>query len=161
MRYRVPQNIDMEDKIIGPLTMAQFVFVLLGGMLIYIDFVALFTSLPIVFWVTAIPIFLLTLAFGFGKVQDQPFPKFLVSVLLYLTRPKSRIWQKDPAISHLAVVTKTATTPEQSSVRGDSLGRHDVRSLASILDTQTSNNRTNTSYTTDKIYVDSKQPEQS
>lgn len=139
MRYRVPQNIDMEDKIIGPLTMAQFVFVLMGGMLVYLDFVTLGVSFPFLFWVTAIPIGLITLAFGFGKVQDQPFPKFLASVLLYLTRPKSRVWQKDPAMNHLTVVKKNPTTPEEASIPGDTLDRGDVSSLASVLDTQAGN----------------------
>ena len=36
MRYKVPQNIDMEDRIVGPLTMVQFVIVMIGGMIVYV-----------------------------------------------------------------------------------------------------------------------------
>lgn len=133
MRYRVPQNIDMEDKIIGPLTMAQFLSVMIGGMVIYVAFITLAVSAPWLFWLISIPVGLFTVVFSFMKVQDQPFPKFLTSVLLYLVRPKVRIWQKDALTSHLTVVTKKPSTPEQPS-RPPEISAAQIDEFTTLLD---------------------------
>lgn len=90
MQYRVPQHIDQEDKIFGPLTFIQLIYALIGGALLLVLFVTL--PLPL-FILLAIPVLTLTIAFSLIKVQDQPFSRFFVSLLVYLKQPKHRIWQ--------------------------------------------------------------------
>ena len=131
MRYKVPQNIDMEDRIVGPLTMVQFVTVMVGGMLVYVSYL-LFT--PTTFWFAAIPLALVTIAFAFLRVNDQPFPKFAAASLLFLVRPKSRIWQKSNNDEALKIVhkpnTQTARLGAESTVQ-----RSQLDELSTILDT--------------------------
>lgn len=95
MEYKVPQNIDQEDKILGPLTFAQFIYVLIGGGIILVAF-ALFDFA--LFLLVAIPVLLLTIGFALVKVQDQPFSRILMAFVHYLRQPKQRVWQ-DPAVS--------------------------------------------------------------
>lgn len=93
MQYKVPQNIDMQDKIVGPLTLIQFIYLMAGGMLTYV----LLNTLPMkIFVLTGLPVAILSLALAFLKIQDQPFSKFLVSLVFYIARPKERFWHKDP-----------------------------------------------------------------
>jgi hypothetical protein len=82
----------MEDKIVGPLTLKQFLFVMGGGMIIY---VALNTAPTGLFFLIAVPVGLLSLALAFLKIQDQPFSKFIMSFVMYLFKPKDRAWQKN------------------------------------------------------------------
>lgn len=90
MQYRVPQHIDQEDKVLGPLTFVQLIYALIGGAILLI----LFAILPIgLFTILAIPLIALTAAFALLKVQDQPFSRFFVAILVYLKLPKHRIWQ--------------------------------------------------------------------
>ncbi len=89
MQYKVPQHIDEEDKILGPLTFVNFIYLLVGGALILFSFVLFDFAL---FIVLAIPIALFSLAFALVKVQDQPFSHFFVSLLLFLKQPKKRVW---------------------------------------------------------------------
>lgn len=131
-RYQVPQNIDMEDKIIGPLTMIQFVYLMIGGMIVYLAWTFFDIEL---FLVTGLPVALLTLALAFVKIQDQPFPKFLAATLLFLVRPKSRVWSKDPAAAHLTIVEKKASKPEETSPLQAKPNRTELGELASVLDT--------------------------
>ena len=91
MRYKVPQNIDMQDRIVGPLTMIQFMYLLVGGAICYAFFQAF--SVP-VFVIIALPVALTTLALAFFKVQDQPFSKFISSAIGYILRPKNWVWRK-------------------------------------------------------------------
>lgn len=96
-QYKVPQNIDMQDKIFGPLTLFQFLYLLTGGMFAY----ALLKISLYLFIAFGIPVGVLALAFAFVKVQDQPFSKFLGSLIHYNLTPKTWVWHKGPT----AVVT--------------------------------------------------------
>ncbi len=130
MRYKVPQNIDMEDRIVGPLTMVQFVIVMAGGMLVYLCY-TLFT--PTTFWIAALPIALVTLTFAFVKVNDQPFPKFAAATLLFLTRPKSRVWQKETGAEALKITHKVTPTAANTAVHS-TVERSQLESLSAALD---------------------------
>ncbi|MEI8143326.1 MAG: PrgI family protein [Candidatus Berkelbacteria bacterium] len=92
MRYKVPQNIDMQDRVIGPLTMTQFVYVIIGTGLSY----SVWTALPSPIGLgIAIPLLLLTFCIGFIKINERPFWVFLASILGYMSTPRQRVWQHD------------------------------------------------------------------
>ena len=95
MRFQVPQFVEVEDKIIGPLTISQFVF-LAGG----IGFlVAMWLLLPL--WLAVIiggPIAILGLALAFYKVNDRPFINVMQSAIEYFFKDKLYIWNKDRVI---------------------------------------------------------------
>lgn len=130
MQFKVPQNIDIEDKIIGPLTMMQFIYLLVGGAIVYIFFQSYALSGP--FWVTGFPVALITLAFSFVKVQDQSFPKFIVSLIFYLFRPKQRVWHKVEAYEEKKITAKPAEKPKFAKKHLES---SELEKLADILDT--------------------------
>lgn len=116
MQYKVPQNIDMEDRIIGPLTMPQFFYVLFGGVIIYILFKKLiFTDFAIFFWVLAIPIGLFCFAMAFLKVQDRPFPSFVVAAIHYMRTPRQRAWRHEaPEVQNRVERIKDKKTEAQT-----------------------------------------------
>lgn len=131
MRYRVPQNIDMEDRIVGPLTMLQFVYLMVGGMIIYLAYL-LFT--PTSFWIIAIPVGLFTLSLAFLKVQDQPFPKFLAATLLFLIRPKARVWAKESGEENVKII-KAPSTETKTIVTTHKAEPAELTQLAQAIDT--------------------------
>ncbi len=91
-QFTVPQFIDVEDKIFGPITARQFVILLADGILIFI-FYKLFDLVLF--------IILLALCGGFGlvlafvKINGQPFHYFLLNIGQTFRRPPLRIWQKE------------------------------------------------------------------
>lgn len=91
MRFQVPQFIEVEDKIFGPLTVGQFVY-LAGG----VGFlVALWVVLPV--WLAILiggPIALLGFLLAFYKVNDRPFISVMQSAAEYFTKDKLYIWDK-------------------------------------------------------------------
>ena len=58
MQFQVPQGIDMEDKIVGPLTLIQFLYLLVGGVIDYLLFLNLKGNF--IFWILALPITIFT-----------------------------------------------------------------------------------------------------
>ena len=95
MQFQVPQNIDLEDKIVGPLTLTQFLYVLGGGLVDYIMFQSFAANYFGLFLVLGIPVALLALGLAFFKVQEQPLSHFITVGILYLFKPKTRLWKRE------------------------------------------------------------------
>lgn len=91
MRFEVPQFIEIEDKIFGPLTWKQFVYVAGGGGLAAVLF--FFTPL-IVFLLVGLPLIGLTFLLTFYPVNNRPFSLFLESAVRYFKNTKLYLWRK-------------------------------------------------------------------
>ncbi|MDP3770954.1 MAG: PrgI family protein [bacterium] len=91
MQYMVPQFIDVEDKIFGPITTRQFVIILIGGTLEFV----LFKLLR--FWTFTFFGLLILAATGtlaFMRVNAQPFHFFLLNLVQTMRRPRLKVWDK-------------------------------------------------------------------
>jgi len=90
-QFVVPQFIDVEDKIFGPVTARQFVILLAAGLTLFAAFkladFALFVVLLIVVGGGALII-------AFVKINGQAFHYFLLNIIQTLRRPSLRIWNK-------------------------------------------------------------------
>lgn len=93
MHAQVPQYIDIEDKIIGPLTLKQFLYLLIGGGIIFLLFSIL--KFP-VFIIVAIPIAFFTVLLAFYKIGNQKFAKFIANFLGFISKPNIYTWKKLP-----------------------------------------------------------------
>lgn len=134
MQFKVPQNIEMEDKIIGPLTMKQFVYLLVGGMITYATIKTYNTTL-IVF--VGVPVALISLCLTFIKIQDQPFSKFLYSLALYLVKPRQRMWQKNwPPVEHTKSVVQKNKIVHKNNEAPKPVESSQLEKLSYILDTK-------------------------
>ncbi|MBU6491076.1 PrgI family protein [Patescibacteria group bacterium] len=90
MEYQVPQFIDVEDKIVGPLTLKQFIYLAGGGGLCVILFVSLPTLLALLF---SAPIAGLAFALAFYKVNGKPFIEVLEAGFNYYSGGKFFLWK--------------------------------------------------------------------
>jgi len=93
MRFQVPQFIEVESKIFGPLTLKQFIFLAGGGGIIFILYAILPFWLMIIF---GIPFGILAFALAFYKVNEQPFIKVMESAFNFLLSAKIYVWKKTP-----------------------------------------------------------------
>lgn len=137
MQFQVPQNIDLEDKIVGSLTLTQFLYVL-GGLLIdYLLFQAIARNYFAVFLVIGIPVTLITLGLAFLKVQEQPLSRFISYGLVYLSKPKLRIWQRDNNIKPIMTAPPKIEKKEPVIIPKHHLEKSELEQLAYSLDTAT------------------------
>ena len=133
MQFQVPQNIDMEDKIIGPLTLIQFLYLIAGGVIVYLLFLTFKGSF--IFWILGIPIAIIALALAFFKIQDQPLSYFIKAGLTYLSRPKIRLWQRQGfAIKIVQAPIKKVEAVKPTPKR--KIEKSELEKLAYTLDTQ-------------------------
>ena len=93
MEYHVPQFIEVEDKIIGPLTLKQFIY-LAGAVGLCVIF---FSYLNFTFaLLLSLPIAGLGLALAFYKVNGKPFVEMLEAGFNYYISEKLLLWKQEP-----------------------------------------------------------------
>lgn len=94
MQFRVPQFIDMEDKVVGPLTLKQFGYTLGAGGFSFLIWT--FMPIKIIAIILIIVISSLFLALAFVKINNRPFADILESAFAYYTGSRIYTW-KQPA----------------------------------------------------------------
>ncbi|MHB8903710.1 MAG: PrgI family protein [Patescibacteria group bacterium] len=88
-QFTVPQFIDVESKIIGPITTRQFLILLGSAILIAICYKLFDFSL---FITAAVIIFIIASVFAFVKINGRPFHYFVLNATQTLRRPRLRVW---------------------------------------------------------------------
>ena len=111
MRFTVPQFIEHEPKIVGPLTFKQFMYI---GVAAAICFVVYFTASFTVFVLTVIVVGGLGFAFAFLKIDDRSLTTLLINFVKYTLSPKMYLWRKkDEAVQMMKEMEfKAKETPE-------------------------------------------------
>ena len=104
MNFQVPQFIEVENKLIGPLSLKQFLYLAGGAGIVYLIF-----RLNLPLFIKIIPMVIvgaLSLALAFYKINQRPFVDILDSVLKYMFGKKLYLWQQGPLIKKEVVKNK-------------------------------------------------------
>lgn len=133
MLTNVPQYIDVEDKVAGPLTVKQLIWMLILGAVLFV----LWMLIPVksIFIVIALPILALFVAMAFYKPFGQPLPGFIASGFMFLFAPKIYVWKRMP--QNKILPKKDPIKQENlSRVRNEKLTPQQISALAHVLDTE-------------------------
>jgi hypothetical protein len=91
MKFQVPQFIEVEDKIFGPLTLKQFIYLCGGGGLCVIFYLVMPFYLAILF---ILPVAAFSLALAFYKINNKPFIFVLEAAAKYLISDHLYVWRR-------------------------------------------------------------------
>lgn len=132
MRFEVPQFIDVEDKIVGPFTWRQFVYIA-GGAGILVTLWLLLDNF-FLFLLIGLPIGALAGSLAFQRVNNRPFSAFLESLFAYMTKNKVYLWRKE---TEQEIVDQNAESPDTTLQMDPSafVGRSAIRMLSQKLNT--------------------------
>lgn len=140
MQFKVPQDVQRADTIVGPLTWRQLIILAAGGGACYAFYVGLANSYQAEVWAPPVVIIgALTAAIAFIKIHDLPFEKFLLCVIEYHILPKKRLWKKGQAEPFVSFVERKAEE-ERNKIQVPVTTKKTQKSfkeLAEILDTKT------------------------
>jgi len=139
MQFKVPQFIDIEDKIFGPFTFHEFAYLVGGAGIIYV----LYKALPL--WISIfliLPIAGLTICLVFVKINTKPFIYYMEASFTYFISSKLYIWKQrlvkkgDKQDEDISMPTSVSNVPMLSENR--------LKDLSWSLDIQDRNdNKTN------------------
>jgi len=90
--FQVPQFIEEKAKIVGFLTLSQFIYVAVGAGVSFIAFSIfnLFVSIIITVIIATI-----TISLAFVKINNQPMPKVISAAFLYFWKPRVYTWNRE------------------------------------------------------------------
>ncbi|MCC7543585.1 PrgI family protein [bacterium] len=138
-QYKVPQNVESEDKLLGPLTMKQFIYAVIGlawGGLWYMILraggaaglvLAIFVILPVSGFM-----FLL----AFGRREEQSFENYLIALIRFTVVPRKRVWMKDTSVEHAIVDAPPPPKVQELTAADYAQVQSRLRQLAMVVDTR-------------------------
>ncbi len=130
--YKVPQNVETEDKILGPLSVKQFIYVIIALMWGFLMW-RIFSFSIIVALIFAFPVTGFFLLLGFGSREGVPFEDYMVAFFRFLVVPRTRTWIKD---DKKEVIVKDVEKPKENLEKDQSVSVGQLKQLASIIDTR-------------------------
>jgi len=133
-QYKVPQNVEAEDKILGPLSLRQFIYVIIAIMWAFLMW-RIFLAVPLIAVVSALPVSGVFLALGLIQREEQSFENYFVAMIRFIIVPRQRMWHKDDVRSALKTPTNVAT-PVAMPQRDPSEIRGQLEKLALVVDTR-------------------------
>jgi len=127
MRYQTPQFIDIEDKLFGPFTVKQFIYLAGGAGLVFI----LYRFLPLIIAIIPIAVVAaLALALAFWKINGKSFIIVLESAVRYYFSEKLYLWRRVPSKR-----TEVKTNVQANAPTIPKLNEGKLRDLTWTLDT--------------------------
>lgn len=102
MQFKVPQNVQREDTIVGPLTLKQLIILAFGGGIAYTIYVSLAVTYYVEIWLPPVGLVAaITMAFAFLKVHNMSFHIFLMRLAAHFLVPRKRKWMKGADSVHI------------------------------------------------------------
>ena len=132
--YKVPQDVEADDKLIGPFSFRQFIYLIIVVMAIALAWglAQLFIPLAIV----PLPVILLFGALALPLRKDQPMETYMAAMVSFFLKPHHRLWDPD-GIDSLIEITAPKMVEIQrikNITQGEAERSFDY--LAEIVDTQ-------------------------
>lgn len=131
--YKIPQNVEAEDKLIGPFSFKQFIFLVIAAAGMGIAF--LLSRMHIALVLIPAPVIIVCLVLGLYRRSDQPVETYLLAMLNFNFKPRKRSW--DPEGWHETVhliAPKKKMAPAQKGSLQQVHGQ--LEQLANIVDSR-------------------------
>lgn len=131
--YKVPQDVEAEDKLIGPFSFRQFIYLIIAviGIALGWGLSQLFLPLAII----PLPIVLFFGALALPLRKDQPMEVYLAAVVSFYLKPRKRLWQPDGIQSLVEITAPKTVEIERSKNLSQAEAQQRLSYLANIVDT--------------------------
>ncbi len=127
--YKVPQDVEEEDKLLGPFSFKQFIFLIIAFSGIAAAYALSTILLPLA--IIPLPIALFFGALALPLRKDQPMEVYLAAVISFIVKPKVRLWKPDGVENTIEVVAPKV----EERVHGKGFSQDEVNRRLSYLAT--------------------------
>jgi hypothetical protein len=132
--YKVPQDVEADDKLLGPFSFRQFIYLIIAVMAIAIAWLlgGLFIPLAVI----PLPIVVFFGALALPLKKDQPMEIYLAAVLSFYLKPRKRLWQPDGIQSLVEIVAPRMVEEQRTKDLSQSEAEQRLSYLASLVDSR-------------------------
>lgn len=118
MQFQVPQFIERESKIVGPLTFKQFLYLAGAGLVLFLLYFYFAAKNFVLFMLLTFILIGVTLSFAFINIGGRPLPAVLLNLLSFSISPKIYLWRKREISPMSPIIIKTEKEEEKPSAPG-------------------------------------------
>lgn len=132
--HKVPQDVEAEDKLVGPFSFKQMVLLMIAAFIAFIMF--LLSRISVFLIAFPMPIFLIFLFFGIYRRKDQSVETYTAALLRFYIKPRKRIWDKDGVLETVQITApKIITGPAIDNMTNMEV-KNRLKALGQLMDTR-------------------------
>lgn len=133
--YKVIQDIEAEDKLIGPLTLRQFIYALVGAFFGYLTFLVITKGAPYMA-VVFFPLAVICIFFAWPWSRDQPTEVWALAKIRFLVKPRKRIWNQSGVKEVVTITAPKRVEPILTNGLSQNEVESRLRALADTIDSR-------------------------
>lgn len=130
--YKVPQDVEADDKLLGPFSFKQFIFLIIAIASLALAWFLATILLPL--GILPLPVALFFGALALPLRKDQPMEIYLAAVISFLLKPRVRVWASDGIESLIEVVAPKVEEKQYGKGYNQEEIHRRMSYLASIVD---------------------------
>ncbi|MGV9002143.1 MAG: PrgI family protein [Candidatus Saccharimonadaceae bacterium] len=132
--YKVPQDVEADDKLIGPFSFRQFIYLIIVVMAIAIAWglAQLFVGLAII----PLPIIIFFGALALPLRKDQPMEIYMAAMVSYYLKPRQRLWDPEGIETLIEITAPKTIEVQRKKDLSQTEAAQRLSYLANIVDTQ-------------------------
>ncbi len=137
MQFNVPQFIERESRIFGPLTFTQFLYIGSGGVICLLLYFSFAKTQFLLFLMATAVIMSLAASLAFVKIGGRSLPTILKNFLFFSMGPKIYLWRRKNIPPRM--IEKIAKEPKQEGTEPSTLKlseKSQLRNLSNSLETK-------------------------
>lgn len=133
-QYKVPQDVEADDKLLGPFTFRQFIYLLIATGLVAIA-VGLFQLHPLLV-IIPLPIILLFLVLSLPLKKDQPMETYLAALVSYYLKPRKKLWTAGQPESTISITAPKVREENRTRDISSEEATRRLSFLANVVDSE-------------------------
>lgn len=132
--YKVPQDVEAEDKLIGPFGFRQFIYLLIVAFACFVAFILskIFVGLILI----PLPFIIFFTAIALPLRKDQPTETYLAAILQYNLKAKKRLWMPDGVLSTVEITAPHIVEEQRTKDISEDEAIERLDRLSQIMDTR-------------------------
>lgn len=132
--YKVPQDVEADDKLIGPFSFRQFIYLIAVAIGVFLAY--LLSRLFIGLILLPMPFILFFGALALPLRKDQPMEIYLAAVIRFLFKPRLRLWQPEGQVNLVTIIAPHVVEQQLTKGYGADEAQQRLAYLADVIDTQ-------------------------
>jgi len=132
--YKVPQDVEAEDRLLGPFTFRQFIYLLIAAIAGALA-AALFQIFPLLALLpTPVIFFFLVLALPLKK--DQPMETYLAAIISFYMKPNKRFWRPGQGETTIQITAPKIVEKSRTRDISEEEASHRLSFLSNLVDSE-------------------------
>lgn len=132
--YKVPQDVEADDKLLGPFSFRQFIYLIIAIMGIVIGWGLSQLFIPLA--IAPLPIVVLFGALALPLRKDQPMEVYLAALVSFYLKPRKRLWKADGVQSLVEIVAPKVVEEHRTNGLSETEAEQRLSYLASLVDSR-------------------------